>query len=292
MNVSEALAWATCYLEKKQIEDSRLEAEILLAHALGTKRARLYAYPDKTLLTSQLINFQTYIYRRSLHEPTAYIIGFQPFMSLDFFVDRSVLIPRPETELLVEAVIGLATCLPTGRTRDPRPVTIADIGTGSGCIAISLAKHLPNVEVVGIDSSPAAIEIAQKNAKHHGVKSRCRFVVGNIFEKNVGTFDLIVSNPPYIPSSEIENLQPEVKDWEPREALDGGKDGLDHIRKIIAESPNHLNPGGFLLIEFGINQAGTIKQVAQKFFEKIEVRKDLSGRERFLLGRTKIRNNP
>lgn len=273
MNISEALAWATDHLQKHQIEDARLESEILLAHALGIKKTNLYAHPENTFPSHHLSIFQSYIKRRAQHEPTAYITGIQPFMSLDFFVDHSVLIPRPETEQLVETVSRV-----TGRGSW---VAIADIGTGSGAIAVSLAKHLPYARVIGIDSSAEAIKIAQRNAEAHKVTDRCQFIVGNMFELSTEKVDIIVSNPPYIPTAEIETLQPEVKDWEPRQALDGGKDGLDHIRKILEEAPNHQT----LFLEFGFNQADKVEQLARKYYREIGIIKDYSGIPRILKAR-------
>lgn len=282
-NISEALSWGTNFLRKKYIEDPRLEAEILLAYTLNLKRIDLITREHNNLETEKLGIFQEYINRRAHHEPTAYIIGIQPFMSLDFFVDRSVLIPRPETEQLVELVSQV-----TGRESR---VVIADVGTGSGAIAVSLAKNLPNAKVIGIDSSPDAIKIAEKNAKCHKVDDRCQFIVGNMFEFfNVAAnfsspykFDVIISNPPYIPSGIIETLQPEVKNWEPREALDGGEDGLDYIRKLIEEGPKYLKENGYLILEFGIGQAEKIRELA-KDFKEIKIIKDNSGIERVFLG--------
>jgi release factor glutamine methyltransferase len=161
---------------------------------------------------------------------------------------------------------------------------IADIGTGSGCIAVSLAKYLPNVSVTGIDSSPEAIKIAKKNAERHKVNDRCRFVAGNWLEPLKEKVDIIVSNPPYIPSAVIDTLQPEVKNWEPREALDGGKDGLDFIQKLISEVPNHLILKGLLVFEFGFDQAIRIGSLAEDKFKKIDIQRDYNGLERIFIG--------
>ncbi|MDD4178609.1 MAG: peptide chain release factor N(5)-glutamine methyltransferase [Candidatus Margulisbacteria bacterium] len=278
MKTSEALAWAENYLQEHQIEDSRLEAEILLAHSLSISRTKLLTLDAETPPL-----FQELIIRRAKHEPTAYITGTQPFFGLDFFVDRSVLIPRPETELLVENIITLFSHSSLVISH----FTVADIGTGSGCIAVSLAKQLPNISVIGIDSSPAALKLAQRNAEHHGVSDRCKFILGDLFEPLKEQVDLIVSNPPYIPSAVIETLEPEVKDWEPREALDGGKDGLDYIKKIIKIAPNHLTtnqPNNPLLIEIGFDQGKKVRQLVAETnrYQAIEVIKDLGGKDRIL----------
>jgi release factor glutamine methyltransferase len=270
MNRAEAIDWATDRLEAKQIEDARLEAEILLVHALGIKKSDLILNQSLNLDSHNFEYFKAWVERRLKHEPTAYITGVQPFMSLDFFVDRSVLIPRPETELLVETVLRV--------TGHESRITIADIGTGSGCIAISLAKHLPNIAVIGIDSSAKAIEIAKKNAEKHKVSGRCNFIAGNIFETLKEKVNFIVSNPPYVPSKQIDKLQPEVKNWEPRSALDGGQDGLDYVRKIIEKSPDHLTtaPPGSLFIEFGFNQSEEIKRLAETANYSVEIIGDYS----------------
>lgn len=257
------------------------ETEILLAHTLGLKRIELHTNHKKVLSQAELSRFKSLIKRRSKHEPIAYITNRQPFMSLDFYVDRSVLIPRPETEELVELTIDLIKSSPVTR----HPLLVADIGTGCGAIAISLAKYLPDIKVIGIDSSPDAIKIAQRNAEHHKVDNRCQFIIGNMLEPLKEKFDIIVSNPPYIPSDDIDHLEPDVKDWEPRKALDGGKDGLSCIRKLIQESPKYLKKEGFLVFEFGINQAEKIKELTKGVFQEIKIIKDASGKERFFLGR-------
>ena len=295
--ISKLLDWTTDYFKKFNIEWPHLEAEILLAHNLGLKRIELYTNHERVLNKEELSNFKALIQRRSKHEPIAYITNNQPFMSLDFYVDRSVLIPRPDTEKLVEATID--SCKQELGNR--KQLTIADIGTGCGAIAVSLAKYLPNIKVIGIDSSPDAIKNAQKNAEHHQLADRCQFIVGNMFEPFINVaanfsspqkFDIIVSNPPYIPSGEIDKLQIDVKDWEPKEALDGGENGLDYIRKLIVEAPNHLassevemlTPKGLLLIEIGFDQGEKTRALAEntKKYEEIKIIKDLNGKDRIL----------
>lgn len=279
MNIAAALSWGNAYLESYKIESPHLEAEILLAHAAKTTRSELIIRPGKELSRRQHAFYQEFISRRAKHEPTAYITGYQPFMGLDFFVDRSVLIPRPETELLVETALKQLT-------------TILDLGTGSGCIAVTLAKLLPNANVVGVDSSPKALKVARKNAKRHQVANRCQFILGDLFQKLTTKtprhqeFNLIISNPPYIPTKEIETLQPEVRDWEPRQALDGGKDGLKYIRQLLSESSRHLKSHGLLIFEFGCGQADDIMNSAEKSYNNITIIKDLSGHPRIFVGMT------
>lgn len=301
MNLTEAIDWGTDQLTAKQIEDARLEAEILLVHNLDIKKSELILNQSLAIDDKAFKRYKDLIARRGKHEPTAYITGYQPFMSLNIMVNRSVLIPRPETELLVETVIKLVRSSELG----VRSFVIADVGTGSGAIAVSLAKNLPNVKVVGIDSSPDAIKVARRNAETHGVGDRCEFIVGDMFGalKNVGTgfmpvrneqtgtspvptlpFDIIVTNLPYIPSAEIGKLQPEIKDWEPKQALDGGKDGLDYIRKLINDAPGHLTnqPFNFLFLEFGFGQAGAVESLAKVKFKNVEIIKDYAGIPRIL----------
>lgn len=274
MNLAAALDRADKELARHGIADARLEAELLLNHALGWNRTALIMQGQRELPPAQQEIFDQLLARRLAHEPTAYILGCQPFMGLDFLVDRSVLIPRPETELLAEAVISSAG--ENGRW------LIVDVGTGSGCLAVSLAKHLPGVSVIGLDSSPAAIATAKKNASRHGVNDHCRFLVGDLLGPLSEKADIIVANPPYIPSAEIDGLQPEVREWEPRAALDGGPDGLDYIRELISASPGHLRPGGQLFLEFGFGQAARVAALAQARFRSVEISNDYAGIPRLL----------
>ncbi|MBI5698857.1 peptide chain release factor N(5)-glutamine methyltransferase [Candidatus Saganbacteria bacterium] len=246
----------------------RQEQEILLCHAYNITLSELYAHPAR--YHDQDTRYTTLYERRLKQEPIAYIVGYQPFMCLIFFVDRSVLIPRPETELLAQMAIDL------------KPKVIADIGTGSGAIAVTLAKTLPETKVIAIDSSSDALKIAKKNAEYHRVTDRCHFLAGHLLDLLPEKVDLIVSNPPYIPTREIDKLEPQIKDFEPREALDGGKDGLHYIRQLIENSPKYLSPKGHLLMEFGFGQAEEIKDLAQKHFKTIEIYKDLAGIDRIL----------
>jgi release factor glutamine methyltransferase len=280
MNLAEALDWAAHCLKEDQIEDARLESEILLAHALGAKRSSLITQRHRNIETKQLSKFRSYINRRLKHEPTAYIVGCQPFLSLDFKVNRSVLIPRPETELLVETLLNEIN----ERSMVYSLWSIADIGTGSGAIAVSLAKHLPEAKIVGIDSSPEAIKAARENARFHKVENRCEFMISDMFGGLKAKADIIFSNPPYIPTADIPNLQPEVRDWEPKAALDGGPDGLNYIRKLLTGSPEYLNENGYLLFEFGINQAEAILDLAEGRFKAIRIIKDYAGIDRIFKG--------
>jgi release factor glutamine methyltransferase len=278
--ISEILDWATDFFRKQKMEWPHLEAEILLAHTLNVRRIELYINYKKVLEEEELTRFKEMIQRRSRREPLAYITGVQPFMSIDFFVNPSVLIPRPETEKLVEIAIDI---IKLSRSR-----RIVDIGTGNGAIALSLAKYYPNIQVIGIDASPAAIAIAQKNAEHHNLSQRAQFIAGDMFKPLKEKVDIIVSNPPYIPTKEIQKLDTSVKEWEPREALDGGKDGLKYIRELINTAPNYLPPRGHLLIEIGFDQGPQTKSLAENMgrYKEVKILKDINGNDRLLKATT------
>jgi len=217
--------------------------------------------------------------RRAAREPLQYLLGSQEFCGLDFLVDRSVLIPRPETELLVEQVIQ--------HNLRARPLIIADIGTGSGCIAVALARALPTAVLYATDRSPAALRIAEQNATRHGVKDRVRFVVGDLLEplrahRLEGKVAAVVSNPPYIPDRELFELQPEVRIFEPRLALAGGGDGLEFHRRLLSDAAEFLTPGGLLVFEVGQGQAGQLSEiaVAQGGYAQADLVRDAAGIDR------------
>ena len=270
------LAWTKNYLAGKGVENARLESEWLLSAALGLDRVGLYVNFDKPLTETELAVYRGMIARRARREPLQYILGSQEFMELDFEVSPAALIPRCDTETLVEEAIKRGL----GVNR------ILDIGVGSGCIAVTLALKLPGSQVCGVEQSADALTLAKRNAAKHGVN--VTLVQGSLFEPFNGVrFDMIVSNPPYIPTGEFDSLQPEVRDFEPREALDGGADGLDFYRSIIPDATDHLNPGGWLLFEVGIGQA---KRVLELFtqtgrFEELFTAKDPAGIERVVGGR-------
>ena len=285
MNISEAIRQTEQILKKGNIESARLEAEILLANVLKVDRIYLYVHSDEVLTNSQFKLYNEFIQRRLSHEPTAYIIGHREFMGLDFIVTKDVLIPRPDTEILVETVIE--------RLKDMESeIKIVDIGTGSGAIAISLAKFLPNAHVDAIDISEAAIKIAKLNARMHDITEQINFYVENFFRMlplthpvSSKNFTAIVSNPPYIPSDVIDTLEPEVAKYEPRIALDGGDDGLNFYRRLIDESPKFLNYDGFLAVEIGYDQAQAVTRLAKEYFTHIEVIKDLSQNDRVVVAK-------
>ncbi len=245
------------------ISNPRLDAEVLLAHALGTDRTGLYTRLHVPLSLEQQETFRVLFQRRMQREPLQYITGVREFWSLEFKVDLRVLIPRPETEVVVETALRL---LSQSAIRNPQSA-ILDIGTGSGCIAIVLAKELPQAEVWATDVSADALAVAGENARHHGVAERIRFLQGDLFSPLAGKedgFDLIVANPPYIARPELAALQPEVRDWEPLAALDGGPDGLDFYRHLLHEGPTYLRTGGWLVMEIGHGQGTAVLRLARE----------------------------
>ena len=240
------LETATDYLAEKGIESARLNAEVLLAYQLHVKRISLYLNFDQPLIEKEVSGFRDLIRRRLKHEPLQYITGIQEFWSLAFRVNPHVLIPRPETEILVEQAITLAGAF------TENPLHVLDLGTGSGVISVTLAKELPEALVLATDMSEEALDLARENAQEHGVLNRITFLRGNLFEPLMvekPVFHLIASNPPYVCTHEIQGLLPEVEFYEPRLALDGGKDGMDFLKKIICQAPQFLHPGGWLLLE-------------------------------------------
>lgn len=281
MNIKEQLKIAADILDKHNVESARLEAEILLAHTLNVGRLYLYINPEQTISQEQIDEYNKLIERRTHHEPTAYIIGHREFMDLDLIVNEDVLIPRPETEVLVESVIDHLN-------DNTGIIKIADIGTGSGAIAISLAKSLPSAAVEAVDISEKAINVAMMNIGKYNLLGRITLHLGDMLSPlNGKKFNAIVSNPPYIPSKVIDTLQAEVKDYEPSTALDGGADGLDFYRLLFRESPKFLIDGGFLAVEIGFDQAESVKKLAEAegHFKDIEIIKDLSKNDRVIIAK-------
>lgn len=268
------LDWTKEYLAAKGIKNSRLEAEWMLCEATGLDRVGLYLSFEKPLNDDELTAYRAMVTRRARHEPLQYILGSQEFCGLEFEVTPEVLIPRYDTETLVMEAVAR---MPAGRS-------ILDIGVGSGCIAIALAKRLPNAMVTGTDISEPALAVARRNALKNGVD--VEFLSGSMLEPLGGRrFDLIVSNPPYIPTADIDGLQPEVRDFEPRGALDGGPDGLDAYRMLVPAVPDYLNPGGWLLVEIGIGQAGSVMELFKaNGFTELFAARDPAGIERVVGG--------
>lgn len=269
------LKWSEQYFGSHGAETPRLDAEVLLSHLLGEKRIYLYVHFDQPLTADELARYRELVKRRVAGEPVAYICGEKEFMGLAFKVTPAVLVPQPDTETLVEAVIE--------RLRGKKSPRIADICTGSGAIALALAHYLPETSVAATDISADAVSIAKENAETLGLSERVRFLEGDLLAPLAGeTFDAIVSNPPYIPGADIEGLPREVR-AEPRLALDGGADGLDFYRRLVGESAALLNDGGFLAVECGDTQAGAIVEMAVDAFGKTEIVRDIADKERVVV---------
>lgn len=271
MTIKEAIKYGSDLLKENKIEDYSIKVKILISFITGIKKDILINYEDVEILDNKL---EIYIYNlNKIIEgvPIQYITKKQEFMGLDFFVDENVLIPQPDTEILVEEVLKISKLY-------NKKINILDLCTGSGAIAVSLAKYIKDVNIIATDISKNAIEIAEKNAIKNNAENKIKFVVSDMFKNIENKFDIIVSNPPYIETKEIEKLSKEVKN-EPIIALDGGNDGIKYY-KIIADNYNKfLNIGGYLLLEIGYNQGESVS----KLFKNSEIKKDLSGNDRVIL---------
>jgi release factor glutamine methyltransferase len=277
MNVADAITFATEALRTAGTPEPARDAKVLLAHSLGRQKTFLIAYPEFELTDEQQARFGAVIERRAGREPLQHILGRQEFYGRDFRVSPDVLIPRPETEAIVELAVGFLADRP-----EPR---FLDIGTGSGCIAVSVAAELPAARGVATDISPAALAVARENADKHGVADRVSFIESDLLGPAVeGEFDLIASNPPYIPLEEFRGLEPEVREFEPRSALTDEGDGLAIIRKIITTAPHHLKPGGRLLIEIGFGQSESVSAMIDRaIWPEAAFHNDLQGIPRILV---------
>jgi release factor glutamine methyltransferase len=275
-----ALSQAIATLEEAGVDSPRLDAELLLAHILDVNRAAVLARPDRRLTPKQLTRFRNLVARRAAREPLAYILGEREFFGLAFLVDPRVLIPRPETELLVEEALRLA------RSR-PAPL-LADVGAGSGAIAVSLAVHLPRATVYALDDSDGALAVTAENARRHGVAERVHCLPGNLLAPLPERVDLITANLPYVAAPEWEALAPEIRGYEPQAALDGGADGLELIRGMLASAAPHLRPGGALLLEIGATQGPAVVALARQHFPEadVELKPDYAGLDRLVVVQT------
>ena len=260
-------------LKQQEITDAEVDAWYLLTHVFEIKRTDFLLNGDQTVPEDKSRQYLDLVHKRAQHIPLQHITGTQEFMGLEFDVNEDVLIPRQDTEILVEEVLRVCE----GRT-------VLDMCTGSGCIIVSVSKLGKTKKAVGIDISTKALAIARSNAEKH--KTEIEFLESNLFEQVKGTYDIIVSNPPYIPSYEIAQLMPEVKNHEPRLALDGDEDGLDFYRRIAIEGKRHLNEKGYLFLEIGYNQGNDVQQILLKEgFADIMIKKDLSGHDRVVSAR-------
>jgi release factor glutamine methyltransferase len=264
MTVGDVLRAATAWLRGSGVDDARLTAELLLANALGLNRAGLLARSRDQMPESVRDSFDDLMHRAAAGEPVAYIVGEREFYGLAFAVRPGVLIPRPETELLVEHVLAFAK---DGNRVD----TIVDVGTGSGAIAIALAVNLPTARVLAIDRSLKALKVAEENVRRHAVEARVELLLGDLLSGLGGEHDVVVANPPYVPTEQIATLQRQVREWEPRIALDGGVDGLDPHRRLLTQLPGRLKEGGLMLMEIADDRGPAALAMARGLLRDAEV---------------------
>lgn len=276
MKIKEAVSHGTELLEKAGICEAKIDAFLLFEAVTGISRAEFFLNPEKELSPELIEKYNKFIKRRSLHEPCQYILGSCWFYGLEFSVNENVLIPRQDTEVLVEEALN---CVPEN-------ASVLDLCTGSGAIAVAMKAARPDLTVLAVDLSEAALNVAKQNAEQNGVD--VRFLRSDLFaaidpsEK----FDLIVSNPPYISNTEYEFLMPEVKEFEPPLALVAGEEGLDIYRRLVAEAPEHLKENGVLLVEIGCSQGGPVSELFREAgFRNLKVLKDLAGLDRVVFGR-------
>ena len=275
------ILWSAEYLVEKGVENGRLDAEWLLAEALGLERLQMYLQYDRPLSAEEREAFKPLLRRRADREPLQYILGRTAFRELELLTDPRVLVPRPETEVLVEEVLGWAADRPEGLGR------VLDVGTGSGAIALSLALEGDNESVLATDVSPDALEVAAENAERYGAAGKVEFRLGAMYDAlEVGErFDIIVSNPPYVEDGARPDLEPEISEWEPVAALFAGEDGLDVIRQLVAGASRRLLPGGLLALEVGTGQESRVVELIARTeaFGPARVGRDLSGRPRVVM---------
>ena len=278
--IGEATEWGAEQLARCGVDASRLDGEILLAHALNMTRTRLYALPGKRLTIHERSTYLECIRRRSRREPIAYITGHKAFYGLDVRVDPRVLVPRPETELLVEEAIRQIDA----QSRAGKVSVVVDVGTGSGVIAVSLAVHYPALALYAVDSAPSALEVARDNATQHGVAARIHFLLGDLLQPLDHCPDTILANLPYVARESWEELQPEICRYEPRDALDGGEGGLEVVQRLLAQASEKLRRNGAILLEIGADQGNRAVCLAHRYFPKasISVLPDYAGLDRVL----------
>ncbi len=275
--ISSLLNWTVNFFKQKGIESARLDAEVLLSHLLKKERIYLYVHFDEPMQEQELAQFREYVKRRAQHVPVAHIIGEKEFMGLMFKVTPATLIPRPDTEILVESAIT-----ELGKNNATK---IADIGTGSGAIILSMLANMPKAEGCTVDISADALKVARENADRLQAADRCEFFQGDLFAPLGGrVFDAVVSNPPYIPQSDIAGLEDDVKKYEPIAALTDGGDGLSFYRRLFAEGRAYVKDGGFMAVEIGIHQSEAVQKIAEENgWHDIKIIKDYAGIDRVVI---------
>lgn len=277
--VLRVLRWTAGYFRERGLDSPRLDAELLLADTLGVDRVGLYLRYDQPLTDEELAAYRRRVARRVKNEPVAYILGKAEFWSLSLKVAPAVLIPRPDTEVLVEEAL----------VRGGERARVLDVGTGSGAIVLALASERPDWSFAALDLSQEALQIAQENARRHEMDGRISFVHGDLAHLPEGPFDLIVANPPYVPRGELAGLMADVRDYEPVQALDGGEDGLDAYRALAAQAISRLAPGGCLLVEIGARQQNDVGRLFEEAgLVDVATRTDYAGIERVVSGRAPL----
>ena len=279
------LTWTTDFFKTRGIDSPRLDAEVLLAAVLGKDRMYLYVHFDEPLEPAELSTFRGYVKERGAHTPTAYVLGRREFMGLVFRVTRDTLVPRPDTEILVQSAVDFLCARHAAGAED---LCIADLGTGTGAIALSVLHHadVPGLHADAVDISPGAAAVARENAAQLGLAEKCTVHEGDLLAPLAGrSYDMILSNPPYIPAADIAGLMTDVRTYEPHLALDGGADGLDFYRRIMADAPAMLKEDGAIAVEVGIGQAADVAALAERHprIVRTELKKDLAGVERVVI---------
>ncbi|MFZ0034979.1 MAG: peptide chain release factor N(5)-glutamine methyltransferase [Sedimentisphaerales bacterium] len=293
--IQKLLNWVTEYLTNKGIDSPRLSAELLLSYVLELKRIELYTQFEKIIAEQQLDQLHDLVERAGQHEPVAYLVGKTEFYSLEVDITPDCMIPRPETELLVERAIEFL------RTSSGKPVAarshrgeqfVCDLCTGSGCVAVAIARNYPNAHIIATDISDAALSVAAKNIEKHHLEERIRLLCGDLFDPlipqlEVNKFDLIVCNPPYVSAAEFEKLDKNVKEYEPKLALFAGDDGLDIYRRIIEKVEQFLKPNAALMLEVGYDQGQAVRQLLEQIgrFSEITIEKDFRGNGRVVIAK-------
>jgi release factor glutamine methyltransferase len=285
--IQKLLNWVTEYLKNKGIDAPRLSAELLLSHVLGLKRIELYTQFNKTVEQEQLSQLRELVRRAAQHEPIAHLTGKREFYSLEFEITRDCLIPRSETEMLVERAVEFL------RKRNGEQF-VCDLCTGCGCVAIAVARNFVNCKIVATDISNAALAVAQRNITKHGLANRLKLLSGDLFEPVIpglgpAKFDLIVCNPPYVSEPEFEKLARNIRDFEPRAALVAGADGLDVIKRIVEDAGKFLKPAAALMLEIGNDQGGPVRKLLENtaLFDYVTIEKDYNKLDRLAIAVTK-----
>lgn len=279
VTVGQAINAATQRLEEANISTARLDAQVILAHVLGVDRSWLFAHHEQTLSLQQAEVYTELVVRRVMHEPVAYLTHHKEFYGIDLYVDRRVLIPRPETEMLVDQVLTEATL------RAPQQVSVADVGTGSGAIAVAVAMNAENAHIYALDVSENALTVARRNVEAYALGERIHLLQSDLLAALPGRVDIVVANLPYVTDDDYCTLEPDVRNYEPAQALLGGPQGLDVIARLLPQLPLHCNPGALIVLEIGYNQGPTMLEMVEALLPQatqIELHRDYQGHDRVI----------